>query len=939
MSLKITNKKEKEEEEANNTVSTIYTTIVTMDSRNYKRSQNGKIIFTHCNETVLPEEYILDDWYEGLDDAYTDALGQVRCFWIVYKKTESGDRYETESGDCMWIEKRLLTPKLVSHVDDSNDGITNNIDTDNIIIDDEYNNDDASEDTEEDSFEQQPQQPYSRSMTILVQVPYEPLLPGNHMVIDLPAGQEEEEGTTVPFEITVPGTVVPGTIIPVQVPTRNMRRTMTTTGRGLADTQQPPPNGGATTREENRRVTLSPPSQSVRDSTKKRNRSGRPHQRRFLATRKRRTTHQVTGIEDGDAAASTAARIAVIEQRLAIAIQHKMYMEAGAFQEELNRLTTLLMFHRAVSNTVHETAVLRGSGSGGRGVSSAPGRAGYGHVVVESVVNEDRVDERGQVIVPPVVDRTTVLRGHVMVESVVKEDRVDERGQVIVPAVVDGNFTRQEDNDPRYWIEKFLPSTKITNNEETRLKCSHSGCLNSACCQWKKNSHIPNDYYFCYDHFPPWNLTTESGQRSHFPDKIDIRVDLTVWNNNAGYKQNVRLYCTSDQGLKDGTKDLEVAKHRRLNPGDNDIPQLGIQFTSLSVNNNKPSLTPSQWTRDGKVVGLGEFELFAGPYTRIIVAYKEKVTEFAVEVEREVSWTDPVGDTQVKKLHCMYCNYFLGDINGGKGYIPRLKDSVPAPYWNNTKNCLELGTTTMYVTVTRIPFLNQFWQICLEWAKVNKTNEGMPKFSDFQMDHRCHSRHCVNTNHIVLSRRCKLSEGVNTNFVRDKCVGPPFCKCGERGVPCLIPGSHQKGYRCVEFSEEDLVRMIIARPSIYPSNGIFDSPKPWNFLNHNYAYNCIPFRPKLDEKGESVIVKIACYQCQLESRIARPELSSAQRTLLKKNTVGWYNKKPKCKICRNCGLILCDKHQIDDKVNHYDVAYMKNQLDAYKIRCDDYFNK
>ena len=48
-------------------------------------------------------------------------------------------------------------------------------------------------------------------------------------------------------------------------------------------------------------------------------------------------------------------------------------------------------------------------------------------------------------------------------------------------SMVDGNFTRQEDNDPRYWIEKFLPSTKITNNEETRLKCSHSGCLNSFC--------------------------------------------------------------------------------------------------------------------------------------------------------------------------------------------------------------------------------------------------------------------------------------------------------------------------------------------------------------------------------------------------------------------------------------------------------------------------
>ena len=149
-------------------------------------------------------------------------------------------------------------------------------------------------------------------------------------------------------------------------------------------------------------------------------------------------------------------------------------------------------------------------------------------------------------------------------------------------------------------------------------------------------------------------------------------------------------------------------------------------------------------------------------------------------------------------------------------HIPRLNNCVPAPYWNSTKNRLELGTVTMRVTVTRIPILNQFWQICLEWAKVHKTNLGMPKFGDFQMDHRCHSHHCVNTNHIVLSRICKLSEGVNTNFVRDKCVGPPFCKCGERGVPCLIPGINHKGYQCDELSVEDLVeRKIIAQPKIF----------------------------------------------------------------------------------------------------------------------------
>ena len=152
---------------------------------------------------------------------------------------------------------------------------------------------------------------------------------------------------------------------------------------------------------------------------------------------------------------------------------------------------------------------------------------------------------------------------HLLVESVVivNGERVDEEGQVIIPVVVDGNFTRHKDSDPRYWIEKFLPSNKITNNEETQIKCSHSGCPNSACCQYKKNSHMPNDYYFCYDYFPQWNLTTESGQRSHFPDKIDMRVDLTVWNTDARYQQKVRRYCTSDERLRDGTTDLEVARH------------------------------------------------------------------------------------------------------------------------------------------------------------------------------------------------------------------------------------------------------------------------------------------------------------------------------------------------------------------------------------------
>ena len=90
------------------------------------------------------------------------------------------------------------------------------------------NNDDShdSEDNEEESLEQQQlQQHHSCYTTIHVQVPYEPLLPGNRMVIDLPVfqeeedGQEEEEGT-VPFEISVPRNIAPGTIIPVQVPTQ-----------------------------------------------------------------------------------------------------------------------------------------------------------------------------------------------------------------------------------------------------------------------------------------------------------------------------------------------------------------------------------------------------------------------------------------------------------------------------------------------------------------------------------------------------------------------------------------------------------------------------------------------------------------------------------------------------------------------------------------------
>ena len=85
----------------------------------YKRSQDGHIILTHCNETFEPNEYVLDDLYEGLDDADTNSKGEVRCFWI--------EQNGTKSKKDMWIEKRLLSPKLASHVDN---GIDENSDDD-----------------------------------------------------------------------------------------------------------------------------------------------------------------------------------------------------------------------------------------------------------------------------------------------------------------------------------------------------------------------------------------------------------------------------------------------------------------------------------------------------------------------------------------------------------------------------------------------------------------------------------------------------------------------------------------------------------------------------------------------------------------------------------------------------------------------------------------
>jgi hypothetical protein len=48
-------------------------------------------------------------------------------------------------------------------------------------------------------------------MTVRVQVPYEELLPGRKMVVDLP-------GRLLPLEVVVPMNIAPGTIIPVQVP-------------------------------------------------------------------------------------------------------------------------------------------------------------------------------------------------------------------------------------------------------------------------------------------------------------------------------------------------------------------------------------------------------------------------------------------------------------------------------------------------------------------------------------------------------------------------------------------------------------------------------------------------------------------------------------------------------------------------------------------------
>ena len=103
------------------------------------------------------------------------------------------------------------------------------------------------------------------------------------------------------------------------------------------------------------------------------------------------------------------------------------------------------------------------------------------------------------------------------------------------------------------------------------------------------------------------------------------------------------------------------------------------------------------------------------------------------------------------------------------------------------------------------------------WAKVHKTNEGMPKFSNFQQDHLCHSHHCVNPNHIVFARMCKLLEDVNTNLVRDKCTGPLHCKCGERGVPCVIPGINHKGYRCEQLSLPALEEKSLRFQKCFPT--------------------------------------------------------------------------------------------------------------------------
>ena len=61
----------------------------------------------------------------------------------------------------------------------------------------------------------------------------------------------------------------------------------------------------------------------------------------------------------------------------------------------------------------------------------------------------------------------TYYQAHLMVDSHVNEDRIDEEGQTLVPVVVDGNFTRQQDrHHPDYWIHQFLDSKYITDDEE-----------------------------------------------------------------------------------------------------------------------------------------------------------------------------------------------------------------------------------------------------------------------------------------------------------------------------------------------------------------------------------------------------------------------------------------------------------------------------------------
>jgi len=440
-----------------------------------------------------------------------------------------------------------------------------------------------------------------------------------------------------------------------------------------------------------------------------------------------------------------------------------------------------------------------------------------------------------------------------------------------------------------------------------------------ACTTWEKNGNAPNIILMCYD-CPMTIRHIKRNPGTPWPLAQYMPTNITDADFHDGFKDAIRTKCTK----------LTFEHNRDIpkptcNPFNNDPllrPDFQAQFRSLSLNDSLPddhtvrSNTDSQIGR-GDRSGKMDITSVPGPYTVLRDAFIRVMKKYGMEMRRYI----PMTNGGIRAVHCVMMNTFT------KNGIQDTQVNYHPPMWDPVSKTVGVDfskTNTTYIF--RVVWLNHFFWIFRAYCLSTGTDKGAPKFDNYDTDHLCHNAQCKNPNHTAFSKRGRDNQN------RNGCVGPPYCRHGENGTSCTLPGPYCQGGPNMGYipNYDKLSQYILNNlPRVTVKMLGYPCPNIKQLTNVNFEQSCArTFEP------DPIITKRSnlCYVCCKISERELPYTHGMSRQKILSGKPGYIYRQRLLK-CSTCGILVCKEHRYDPLLVHHDKDYHSNQVTDWEARC------